>query len=302
MTCSVCIATFKRADLLDKLLESLVGQVLPVDVILEIIVVDNDPEGSAEEIVHKYSDTKQMTFRYFQQPVKNISLTRNVAVMNAGGRYILFVDDDEVTCRDWVLRLLTALRKYNADGVFGPVVPRFDDKAPEWIKKRISLFINTMPAVSTGTEAQATWSGNCLISSALLQQVEGPFNPDYGITGGEDTELFDRLKRNGARFIYCSEAPVFEYWPPERSQGLYLMKRSLKGTNAYTRRTIANSNRKTLMRVLMLAKSVCFGFLSSALLILSFPNKVWRTYWKMKLASNAGRLLAVFGHYYQAYR
>src|SRR5438105_6517932 len=117
--CSVCIAAYKRPDLLENLLTSLVNQVLPEDVTLEIIVVDNDPEESARGVVQKFSDTARARFLYCRQPIKNISLTRNLAVANATGAYLLFIDDDETACREWVARLLRALREFDADGVFG---------------------------------------------------------------------------------------------------------------------------------------------------------------------------------------
>src|SRR5262245_38929655 len=123
MMCSVCVATYKRPTLLDKLLKSLVDQVLLDDVTIEVIVVDNDPEGGGEPIIRKFHNTERVSFRYFRQPIKNISLTRNVAVANSAGAYILFIDDDEVACPDWIARLLMAAREYNADGVFGPSLP-----------------------------------------------------------------------------------------------------------------------------------------------------------------------------------
>ena len=302
MVCSVCVATYKRPQTLDGLLRSLVQQALPKDVVLEVIVVDNDPERSAESLVRQYENTREITFQYFSQPIKNISLTRNVAVQNTTGTHILFIDDDEVACPDWVARLLKALKEYDADGVFGPSVPFFDNTAPEWIRKGVRLFVDTIPVTPTGTEAGLTWTCNCLVKASLLRGIEGPFDPAYGLTGGEDGDLFERLKRRGARFIYCNEAPAFEYWPSGRTRVSYLVRRSLMGGSFHTRMTIAASRRKMRVRLFLLLKAIFFGLTSLALVVIAFPSKVWRTYWEMKVASNTGRFLAVFGRYYQAYK
>ncbi len=77
---SVCIATYKRAELLKKLIDSLSFQKLNDDIKFEIIVVDNDKSASASEVVDKYKETVNFNLKYFIQPVKNISLTRNMAV------------------------------------------------------------------------------------------------------------------------------------------------------------------------------------------------------------------------------
>ncbi|TFG60983.1 MAG: glycosyltransferase family 2 protein [Deltaproteobacteria bacterium] len=93
---SACVCTYRRPDLLGKLLDSLEAQVLPEEVDLEVVVVDNDPGRSGAPIVRRFTDTGRTRFSYFVQPVKNISLTRNVSVRNASGEYLLFIDDDEV--------------------------------------------------------------------------------------------------------------------------------------------------------------------------------------------------------------
>ena len=54
-------------------------------VVLEVIVVDNDSEGSAAPIVAQHFEREQIAFRYFLEPVKNISMARNRAVANASG-------------------------------------------------------------------------------------------------------------------------------------------------------------------------------------------------------------------------
>jgi succinoglycan biosynthesis protein ExoM len=297
----VCIATYKRPQLLDRLLTSLEDQELPGNVVLEIVVVDNDFDGSAAAVVAGHGDREQMTFRYFLQPTKNISMARNTAVSNARGTYLLFIDDDEDADRNWTGALLDAAAQYRADAVFGPVFPAFDNEAPEWIRKGGPLFGGTIPRTATGTEAVATWTGNCLVKASILIGVPGPFDPEYGNTGGEDTELFNRLRRKGARLIYCNEARVFEHWPLARTRLPYLLSRGLKGGNSHTRRVIALAKRKGSVRLAMLVKAVAFGSLSLALSILTLPSRVWRTYWQMKVAANVGRFMAVVGQHYRSY-
>jgi succinoglycan biosynthesis protein ExoM len=287
---------------LQQLLRSLETQSLPDGVCLQIIVVDNDCDGSAAHVAAGRYNTKEMTFQYHIQPLKNISLTRNMAMANARGRYLLFIDDDEIASPDWVATLLAAALKYRADAVFGPVFPVFDNEAPEWIKHGRRLLDDTIPSTPTGTEAASTWTGNCLLKASALAHMPVPFDPEYGNTGGEDEDLFNRLKRNGARLIYCNEAHVYEYWPPSRTRLPYLLRRGLKGGNSHTRRAIDFSTRKGPLRLFMLIKAVGFGSLSLLLSIITLPSKVWRTYWQVKLAANVGRFMAATGHLYKSYK
>ena len=74
---AVCIATFRRPELLARLLQSIRELELPADIEIEVRVVDNDASGSAESTVGQFSD---LTPRYAIEPERNIALARNRAI------------------------------------------------------------------------------------------------------------------------------------------------------------------------------------------------------------------------------
>jgi succinoglycan biosynthesis protein ExoM len=296
--CSVCIATYKRPLLLDRLLQSLKRQNLPEYVKLEIIVVDNDFESSAKCIVDKFQNMPQISFHYFTEPVKNISIVRNKSVKKSSGQYLLFIDDDEFACSRWVYYLLTTLEKFSADGVFGPVLPEINAHSPKWMK-----YICFNPVSQTGVRAHSKWTGNCIIKASLLKTTKAPFDPQYGISGGEDSHLFDILEKQGAQFIYCKEARVYEFWPSDRTTLFYLFSRGLRGGNLHTLRNIEFSvNRKIIVRMFMLMKAVSFGPICLLLMVILYPSSKYRTLWLIRLGSNIGRFFAVFGWRNRGYR
>jgi succinoglycan biosynthesis protein ExoM len=298
--CSVCIATYRRPLLLEKLLRSLENQVLPEGIKLEVIVVDNDVEKSAEIVFQKFRNSAYFSFYHFNQPVKNISLARNLAVANASGDCILFVDDDEVASSRWVIHLLRTLEMYKADGVFGPVLPEFNQQTPDWMRRR-ELFYG--PLQKTGEKAAFKWTGNCLIKASLLKEITEPFNPEYGTTGGEDTHLFDRLEQQGARFVFCQEACVSEFLPTSRTRLSSLFLLRMKFGNIHTRRMIEFAGTTHIrVRLFMMAKALILGAVSIILTVGHFPSSYRRNQWLMKLASNVGRFLAAFGWHYHSYR
>lgn len=296
--CSVCIATYRRPSLLEKLLGSLDNQVLPQGVAMEIIVVDNDADKTAEPIVRKSQHMSRNRLSYFNQPLKNISLTRNMAVEKASGEYILFIDDDEVASPQWVTHLMKTMDAYDADGVFGPVIPELSPETPPWMRDLFYRYSST-----TGGKAESKWTGNCILKASVVKEMREPFDPRYGITGGEDTHLFDRLEHQGARFVFCQEAWVSEYLPPSKTRPSSLFLRGLKGGNLHTRRVIEFAGAKrTPVRLFMIGKALAFGTTSLALMIGQFPISIHRAQWLMKLGSNIGRFLAAFGWHYKGYR
>ena len=119
MNISLCIATYRRADRLQILLDDLVCQRRPPN---EVVVVDNDATGSARSVVERRRELgTPFPIHYDIQPVKNISLTRNRTVELASGDWIAFIDDDERAPAAWLAQLNDAANRYNADGVLGPV-------------------------------------------------------------------------------------------------------------------------------------------------------------------------------------
>lgn len=290
--CSVCVATYKRPEYLRALLASLVTQNLGDGLAMEVIVVDNDPEQGGARVVADFDDTDRVRFSYFTQPIKNISLTRNMAVAHARGSFVLFIDDDEIASPDWVRTMLGTLHAFEADAVIGRVVPLFDEQAPEWIKDIYIYHKNRQP---TGTPLRVGQTSNALVRADRLTALDGPFNPDHGRTGGEDTDLFHRLALKGARLVSCYEGYVQEWIPTERTCPNWLRERALRTGMLYGRRRIDHAGRPALIKAYLFAKSALQCLASGALSMLFFADRYRRLHWQIKTAAYWGHIMSVFG-------
>lgn len=299
ITCSICVATYRRLELLEKLLKSLLDQDIDSKVTFEIVVVDNDHRKSAEMVVRQVMSTADRPLRYFCQPERNISLARNLAVEKALGEYVVFIDDDEIAPPRWLHHLFTTMRESNVDGVIGAVMPVFNDETPAWMRNR-ELFYGHMP--ETGANGPK-YTSNAIVKASLLKRLEGPFDPAYGISGGGDTHLFERLDQLGGRFIFCREAFVDEFLPPDRTRIGYLFQRNVKGGNTHARRAIEFSgNRRHWVRFSLAVKAVVYGCISLLGMLVTLPMKLRSVFWMGRFASNVGRMMAVLGLIYKNYR
>src|SRR5260370_32419772 len=133
MAISVCIATYRRLERLAAVLDDLSRQTqLP----MEIVVVDNDADGSAAAVVEAHRRTSPpFALHYAVQPLKNIALTRNRTVEMAAGEWVAFIDDDERAPPDWLAGLEAAAKAYAAEGVLGPGGPVVPPEAAPWIRR-----------------------------------------------------------------------------------------------------------------------------------------------------------------------
>jgi succinoglycan biosynthesis protein ExoM len=224
---SICICTYKRPELLKRLLQALEQQETGGLFVYSIVVADNDSGRSAESLVSWFAAKSAIPITYCMEPQQNISLTRNRAIANASGDFIAFIDDDEFPAERWLLTLFEACDKYTADGVLGPVKCHFDQKPPAWVIK--GKFYER-PTYPTGFVIHWTQgrTGNVLLRRQILRDAES-FSPEFHRAGDQD--FFRRMIAKGYVFVWCNEAVAYEVVPPIRWTRSFMLKRALlRGT------------------------------------------------------------------------
>jgi succinoglycan biosynthesis protein ExoM len=282
----VCIATCKRPHLLRSLLESLASQRLSPRVTVRIIVVDNDRSESARAVVHDFAVRSPWPVVYDVEPERNISLARNRSVSLANGDYLAFIDDDETADERWLSELLGAMERYGADVVCGPVLPVLPLGAPAWACGGRAF---ERPRYASGASLSTGGAGNMFVDVRAVRRYPIPFDPAYGLSGGEDHDLCRRVVRDGGRIVWCDTAAVMEFLGPERLTLRYLARRSLNGGRVYARRQAEGRG---------IPGSFCWFFFRSAIAVtfaLAVPlvwtvNRLWGIRLFMKMCSNLGQV------------
>lgn len=230
---SIVIPSYRRPELLRRALASCLAQ-QGVSVPVEIVVVDNDEAGSARPVVEAVVETSPIPIRYVAEPRPGISHARNTGVASAGGRYIAFLDDDEAAEPAWLAALLDAMRQSGADAVVGPVYPQLPASTAGLETYYRSVY--TIDArVPTGSRLSHWSKCNGLFErEACFGATHPPFDPQLGLTGGEDSLFLRQLMRRGGKVIWCAEAVVRETIPPERLTPRYLLRRIFRGAQTRT--------------------------------------------------------------------
>jgi len=298
---SVCIATYRRPLRLAALLEDLLRQQRLPD---EVIVVDNDAAASAREVVEALRTRGAPFALYYDvQPQKNIAITRNRTVELADGDWIAFVDDDERAPPSWLARLLQAAANYGADGVLGPVVPVLPEEAPDWIQRGHFYDWERLASGSVIPPNRLRF-GNVLLRARLLHQDPAPFDPAYGLTGGEDGDLLARLAQRGARLLWCDEAEVFEPVEPARLSLHWLLRRSLRGGQDFARHALAGRYGElgATGRSLLFLRAGTQAAAAALLALLLWPiGQHLAAHWLTKVSANVGKLSVLWGAHYREY-
>jgi succinoglycan biosynthesis protein ExoM len=227
----ICVATYRRPGLLGALLRSLARQKLG-GLRARVVVVDNDPAGSARAVVADFRRKASLPVLYAQEPIQGISYARNRALDLARAPYIAFLDDDETAHPDWLRLLWECLEQYGADAVFGRVRRLVPPHAPDWAAGH---YLIHPPRFTTGQRVTVGPTNNVLVRAACLGDPPLRFDPAFALTGGSDSDFFYRLHLSGKKLIRCAEAVVEDHWLPERLTVGWICRRGWRAGQSYTR-------------------------------------------------------------------
>lgn len=208
----VGIPTFRRLRLLASLLEALVPE-------LEgfhgtILVADNDLSDEVRAYVQGLGRRLSLPIFYVPVVERGISHARNALVAGAFVRapefdWLVMYDDDALLRPGALRRLLDGACAHQAELAGGPVVGRFPADYHNVFVCNSVLARRTRWA--SGPVSRLEITQNLALSRRLFERLEVPlFRPEFGLTGGEDYDLFRRAEHAGARQVWCDDAVIEE--------------------------------------------------------------------------------------------
>ncbi len=157
-TTVVAVLTYRRTSLLPPLLAELTAQAASVEPRAEVLVVDNDPDASAADVVLGWA---KRGVRYVHEPRPGISAARNRALAEAGDAdALVFFDDDEHPGPDWLATITAAWREWGCAAVAGPVGAQLAVPAEPWV---LGTGVFDRPTRPTGTRVRGAGAGNLLL-------------------------------------------------------------------------------------------------------------------------------------------
>ena len=233
---SVVIGTYNRAHLLKGTLEALASQAVPSSLKWEIVVVDNNSRDTTAQVATAFSKTIATPVRYVFEPKPGISRARNRGISEARGSIIAFTDDDVLPASDWITQLVAAIHRWNAHGVGGRILPRWEASPPPWLtgnqylRNRLGIMdfeSSCLLALPVKGQPQV-WGGNMAFRREVFDSVGG-FDPRLGVLGtklfrDEETDLINRALQLGLTIAYDSGLIVFHRIGSDRMRKTYFRK------------------------------------------------------------------------------
>ena len=205
---SVIVATWNRAESLRDTLLDLARQVTHERFTYEVIVADNNSTDHTRAVVEALQPSYPVSLRYLFEARQGKGYALNRALEVARGAFIAFTDDDVVVGPSWLAVIHQTFERNRADGVGGPVAPRWIGRRPRWLGGQILRQLgvtNHGTASFVVTSPKTTFVGaNAAYRRALFAQCGG-----FDLTDpAEDCEWFLRVFVAGFRLVYQPAAIV----------------------------------------------------------------------------------------------
>jgi glycosyltransferase involved in cell wall biosynthesis len=233
---TVAIATWNRAAVLDRALDRFRSLRVPTGTTWELLVVNNNCTDDTDAVVGKYAVELPVVLCHEPTPGKVHAL--NHAVAKATGEIVLFTDDDALVEPDWMEKALAGFDRFEADLVFGKVLPWWETQPPGWYSAVLDAnfaLLDFGPGAEVITDpGRAPFGVNYAFRRAVFDRI-GTFRTDLGPRGvdgfgGEDDDIFRRLLAAGLKAVYLPDAVVRHYVPASRCAKGYHRRRAWKGS------------------------------------------------------------------------
>lgn len=226
----IAIPTFHRPTGLADALEVVLEQVAGLDPTLadvSVMVVDNDPAGSAREACEAAG------VAYVVEPHPGIAAVRNRSLDEAADQdAIVFLDDDEVPCPGWLDTLLRRFVESGADGVAGKVLTQFPDDVPDWVAQSGAF---QRPERVDGSTMQEAATNNLVLDLHAVRRSGLRFDERFGLSGGSDSLFTRAFTRWGAVIVWAEHAVVLEPEDPIRLNRDWVLRRTYRLGNVKSR-------------------------------------------------------------------
>lgn len=217
MKISAVVATYNRERFLPDALEGLRRQTLN-PALFEIIIVNNNSTDRTKEISLKFiQDNPRLKVIYCEEYQQGLSFGRNRGIMESTCPIVTFIDDDAIT-EDHFLEKAVEYMEAHKDvaAVGGKIFAKYLNKKPVWMSKYIQAIVGHVDYGDTIFEyppGKYPYGSNMSIDRQAMIDV-GMFNTALGRIGsgglgGEEKDMFDKLKANGKKIMYIPGLLVY---------------------------------------------------------------------------------------------
>lgn len=233
---SVIICCYNSAARLPKTFEYLSLQNAP-SIDWEVIVVDNCSTDFTFEVANICWNKLNVTieFKVVKEIKPGLTNARLKGVSVSKYEYLVFCDDDNWLCEDYISNVYKIFERDQTIGVIGgQSLPVLEGTQPEWFKEFKKAF-----AIGTQSNHEGditlgkgyVWGAGMAIRKSYINKIQSlgiiVSSSDRNgktLTSGGDVEMCFLIKLLGGKIYYTTKVVLFHYIPNERLNPNYLRR------------------------------------------------------------------------------
>jgi len=240
---SIVICTYNRSGRIGKLISAFDHEVLlPDDLNLEVLFVDNNSTDSTKKIISEAISKKRgYIVSYAFEEKSGLSNARNRGIKEAKFERISFLDDDVLPGSGFLTALNTAFVKNPGVSCFAHKVINHLINRPSWYRlegkyrmlNRGSYDLGNTSRFLTENDPLPIGSG-MVVSRRIFTQL-GMFDLKFGYNAtksmmlpGEETEFFVKVRQHGISIFYIHDA-VAHHFPDNKKYNLETLCKTYTG-------------------------------------------------------------------------
>ena len=193
---SIVLPAYNVEQYIEECIDSILGQRTRYN--YELIIVNDGSKDSTDEKIKKYNDNR---IKYIVQKNKGLSGARNTGINKSVGKYITFIDSDDVIAQDSIENMMNAIINENADIVVGEHY-KFTSEKDCWYMHNNKRIIENDEKDAVRNPGYA-WGK--IYKRSLFDKVRFPLNAWY-----EDTLICAVMYRLAKKIVVIDEV-VYGY-------------------------------------------------------------------------------------------
>ena len=232
---SLIVATYNRSASLIRALESVAQQNAPASEWECVVINNNSTDDTQERFAEFVAAHPDLNIRMVTELRQGLSFARNRGIRESEAEYIAIIDDDERISPDFITSYISLFDSTpDAVAAGGPIVAEYPSGRPRWMSHFTERPIaNTMyfgDKVREFPEGRIPGGGNMAMRRSAVRRY-GVFDTSLGyvgesLVGGEECDLFERLRIAEAKYYYVPTAVMYHIIPPEKLTANYLSRLS----------------------------------------------------------------------------
>ena len=208
---SVIVCTFNREKYLITCLEHLAKQSCdPQD--FEIVIVNNNSPDQTDKICQKFIEQHpHLQITYHIELQQGHTYSRNAGIEKSKGEILAFIDDDAFPNAHFINHINASFMDPETMAIGGKIAPIYEDgSGPKWMSTYLLPLVSALDmgnTTKTFNRSKHPIGANMAFRKSVFDQL-GLFDTNLGrrgtdgLEGGDEKELFIRMKRADMKIMY----------------------------------------------------------------------------------------------------